>query len=207
MDLKTVPDQYRLAFTRGEKARFGGKQLRFSVVRAGTLHLPSGQIVACDPLVGHNREHFVQAVLPGRYPVDLSLGHNAREDVERIVFARILFTKNRPVVWVRALRESEANRGEAENEPFGFLSTSGTAALMDNETAKLFHLDSVEEVDQILDALVANYQPERNWLNHPIDDRHNVILFSSSEGGNPSPSYFAIDEAGDVCLALTKMVN
>jgi hypothetical protein len=205
MDRESLTHFYQLAFTRGQTASIGGKHLRFSVIRAGLLHLPSGQIVACDPLVGHEREPFVQAVLPGRYPVDLSLGHDEAGDVERIVFARLLFTKNKPVVWVKALRESEANLTAEDDEPFGFLPASGTAAFMDKETAELFRLDSIDELDQILDDLVANYHPERNWFNHQVDDRHNMIMFSPGRSAGICPTYFAIDDAGDVCLALTKL--
>ena len=207
MDRKSLTHSYQLAFTRGQTASIGGKHLRFSVVRAGTLHLPSGQIVACDPLVGHEREPFVQAVLPGRYPVDLSLGYDEAEDVEQIVFTRLLFTKSKPVVWVKALRESEAHLAAEDDEPFGFSPTSGTAAFMDKDTAELFHLDSIDELDQILDDLVANYRPKRNWFNHQVDDRHNVIMFSPGRSAGNCPTYFAIDDAGDVCLALTKLYH
>src|SRR5262245_45065626 len=66
------PDLVR-AFRTGE--RFGDRTAR--VVEAGTLALPTGRIVACDPgclLSGHGREQpYTRAVPPGRYPVLLSL--------------------------------------------------------------------------------------------------------------------------------------
>ena len=205
MQRNSISQLYEQAFTRGAALRIGGRDLRFSVVRVGTLYLPSGQIVACDPLVGQEREPFIQAVLPGRYPVDLSLGLDVAADVERVVLARILFTRNNPVIWIKALRRNEAHLASDDGTSFGFLVNSGTAAFMDKKTADLFHLDSMDEVDQFLDLLVANYRPERNWLNHAIDDEHNVILFSARQGESPCPSYFAIDDAGDICLALTKI--
>ena len=204
MDLNSLPQLYHQAFTRGQTI-FAGRKLRFSVIRAGTLHLPSGHIVVCDPLVGHEREPFVQAVLPGRYAVDLSMGRDEAVDVERIVFARILFTKNMPVVWVKAFRINEVSPPAEDGGSFGFVATSATAAFMDLETAALFQLKTVDEVDRLLDALIVNYRPERNWLNYPVDDGHNVILFSASRNGARFPSYFAIDDGGDVCLALTKL--
>jgi hypothetical protein len=205
MQLNTLAQQYAQAFTRGEMASFGGQTLHFSVVRAGTLYLPSGQIVACDPLVGREREPFVQAVLPGRYPVDLSLGRDVATNVERTAFARILFTKNEPVIWIKALRGNEAHVVTDDATPFGFAVNSGTAAFMDKETADRFQVESLDEVDHFLDLLVANYRPERNWLNHLVDDQHNVILFSARQGEGLIPSFFAIDDAGDVCLALTRL--
>jgi hypothetical protein len=79
------------------------------------------------------------------------LDHDETEDVERIVFARLLFTKNRPVVWVKALQGSEAKLVMEDDQPFGFSPVSGTAAFMDKETDGLFHLDSIDELGQILD--------------------------------------------------------
>ena len=48
-----------------------------------------------------------------------------------------------------------------------------------------------------LDDLVANFKPTRNWLAHSVNEKHNVMLFSSGLGNGLYPSYFAIDEAGE----------
>lgn len=207
MDHKPLPEMYESAFSRGELALFANRSWRISVVRAGTLCLPSGQIVACDPLTGRMREPFVQAVMPGRYAVDLSLGLDVAEKVERALFARILFTKNKPVIWVKALCENETAAREEQGEAFGFVVRSGTAAYMDQETAALFHLNSMKDVDQFLDRLVSNYRPERNWLNYAVDGEHNLILVSAEKGPGPLPTYYAIDDDGDICLALTRLFS
>lgn len=205
MDKKSLPRLYQSAYTRDDIILVAGKKLRISIVRAGTLRLPSGKIVACDPLVGQDRKPFVQAVLPGHYPVDLSLGYDKADAIERILFARILFTKNRPIVWVKAFREGERELKTEADIPFGLMFTSGTGAFMDKETAERFRIESIDEVDQILDELVANYSPDRNWLNHNVDARHNVIMFSPGHRAEVCPTYFAIDDAGDICLALIKL--
>lgn len=207
MDRKPLPEMYESAFRRGELALFANRSWRISVVRAGTLYLPSGQIVACDPLTGRKREPFVQTVMPGRYPVDLSLGIDLADKVERTLFARILFTKNEPVIWVKAFREGEAPAREEGGGAFGFAAHSGAAAFMDQETAALFHLKSMKDVDQFLDRLVGNYRPERNWLNYAVDGEHNLILFSAEKGPGPLPTYYAIDDEGDICLALTRLFS
>lgn len=203
IDRSTLPELYQTAFTRDHSALFGGRHMRFSVVRGGMLSVPSGRIVACDPLVGNQRQSFVQTVLPGRYPVDFSLGHDAIDAAERILFSRILFTKNNPTIWVKALCESEA--GQEEGDGFGFIASSGTVAYLDQESAALFRLDSMVDLDLFLDKLVGNYRPKRSWLNHPLDDEHNAIFFTSSHSDRPVPTYFAIDDGGDVCLALTSL--
>lgn len=200
-DISDLPVLYQTAYTRDHAALFGGRHTRFSVVRAGIIILPTGRIVACDPLIGSERDPFVQSVLPGRYAVDLSLGYDTAEGVERILFSRILFTKNDPIIWVKALRESEA--GQEDGEEFGIRTASGTVAYMDQEIAAHFKLDSMVDLDHFLDRLIGNYRLRRSWLNHTFDESHNAICFTSATIDRPVPTYFAIDEAGDVCLALT----
>lgn len=201
MDLNTLSKLYQIAFTNGRSWRFGRHVNHFSVARAGILVLASGRIVACDPLVSGQREPFVQAVLPGRYPVDLSLARRDGEKEERIVLARVKFTKNSPVMWVKAMTPSQLE--QEEGELAGYHSSTGTGAFMDAESAVRFRLETIIDVDRMLDRLMANYQPVRNWLDFPIGERHNIIFFTSGFEEGSYPSYFAVDSAGDVCLLLT----
>jgi len=203
MDLKSIPQLYQIAFRHGRSWRFEEDTIYFSVSRAGVLRLPSGRIVACDPLVSGSREPFVQGVPPGRYPVDLALARRDEEKEERIVLARVLFTKNAPVMWVRALGAKKPQETAENAEGAGYVVTTGTGAFMDAEAASLFHLDTIDDVDRILDDLMANYRPVRNWLEHAIDERHNVILFTSGFETEIYPSYFAVDAGGDICLLVT----
>jgi hypothetical protein len=61
----------------------------------------------------------------------------------------------------------------------------------------------LKEIDSLLIELTANYKPHRYWLDHPIDRRLNVVMFSSGEGEGFYPSYFGIDEEGDICTLVT----
>ncbi len=203
IDRMQLPNLYQTAFTRDHSALIGDRQMQISVVRAGTLYLPSGRIVFCDPLIDQKRESFVQNVLPGRYAVDLSLGLDEEANVERILFSRILFTKNEPGLWVKALCESEA--GHVDEASFGLHTPSGTAAYMDQETAAKFQLESLADLDCFLDRLVGNYRPSRSWLVHAHDDEHSAIFFTSSRTDLPIQTYFAVDAGGDICLALSSL--
>ncbi len=201
MDLNTLSKLYQIAFTHGRSWRFGKHINHFRVARAGILILSSGHIVACDPLVSGEREPFVQAVLPGRYPVDLSLARREGEKEERIVLARVLFTKNAPVMWIKAMTAAQSE--QEEKDVYGYHSSTGTGAFMDAESAARFRLETIIDVDRMLDRLMANYQPVRNWLEYPLTDRHNIIFFTSGFDEGFYPSYFAVDSAGDVCILLT----
>ena len=202
MDLKSVAKLYQIAFTHGRSWHVNETVYRFSVARAGLLRLPSGRITACDPLVSGSREPFVQSVPPGIYPVDLAVARHHEEKEERIVMARILFTRNAPVMWVKALGQ-KISQADPAAENAGYPVTTGTGAFMDAETAVLFKLETIAAVDHLLDNLMANYRPVCNWLEHPIDQRHNVIIFTSGYDSDNYPSYFAVDAGGDICLLLT----
>ena len=175
----------------------------FSVSRAGALRLPSGRITACDPLVSGDREPFVQSVPPGVYPVDLAIVRRDEEKEQRIVMARIMFTRNAPVMWVKAVTKKKPQASLDVEEEFGYKVTTGTGSFMDAETAGLFQLITIDDVDRILDDLMANYRPVCNWLENPIDESHNIILFTPGTEIDVYPSYFAIDAGGDICLLVT----
>jgi hypothetical protein len=203
MNINNVVELYQYAFSSSESILLGDEVFRFIVVRAGELLLPTGRIVACDPLVESVRSPYVQSVPSGRYLVDLAIARREKDGDERIVFARILFTGESPVVWVKALRKGEKGEAAPNGGGFVYSVSSNTGAFMDEETAALFRLATLDDVDRLLDDLVTNFKPTRNWLNHSLDEGHNVMLFSSGYGKGQYPSYFAIDEAGDVCLLLT----
>jgi hypothetical protein len=201
--LGELPELYQIAFTRDHTSLFAGRRTEFSVIRAGTLALPSGQIVVCDPLIGEQCKPFVQGVLPGHYPVDFSLGYDSVEKDERILFSRILFTKEKPVMWVRAIRD--AGEGEKNDESPGILSASRVIALMDRSTADQFEIGSMTDLDDLLNKLVSNYRPHRSWLNHAIDKDRNGIFLTTASSDRQIDSYFAIDFEGDICFLLTSL--
>lgn len=200
--LERLHEQVAAAFTQGGELRAGGETWRFGVARAGEVSLPSGRIVACDPLVSGPRGPFLQAVRPGRYPVDLALAQDGRGG-ERVALARVLFTARPPAVWVRALRAGQKEAALAQGAIFGYTAESGTAAFLDADAAA--HLDPAAgaDIDALLEALTANYRPQRYWLDYPLARKLNVVMFSAGSGEGTYASYFGIDEAGDVCCLVT----
>lgn len=204
LDLTSLPQLYQTSFTRDTVGSIAEREMRFSVVRAGTLALPSGQLVICDPLVGRHDKPLAQSVLPGRYPVDLSLGFDPETQLEQIVFARILFAHTEPALWVKGLQREEVGGGQADR--FGFVSVSGTVGLMDKSAAAQFNPRSLQQLDHFLDNLVANFKPRRSWLNHPLGDEYNGIFLTVGEKERHVRTFFAVDDEGDICLALSSLL-
>ena len=193
---------YPLAFTQGRTLAAEGREWQFGVARAGDVSLPSGRIVACDPLVSGPRDPFLQSVPRGRYPVDLALAR-AQAGGERIALARVLFTARPPSVWVMALRKGEKEAALARGSIYGYTADSGTGAFMDAETAVATDLSTRPDIDEVLQQLTANYRPNRYWLDYPVARKHNIVMFAAGSGEGRYASYFGIDEAGDVCVLVT----
>jgi hypothetical protein len=197
-----INDLYPLAFNPGGTFSEGGRTVTFSVVTAGLLSLPSGRIVACDPLTAGRQAPFVQTVLPGRYAVDLALVQGVNS-TEHVAMARIKFTKRQPEVWVMALLKGQSLAELSEGSFFGYRSDSGTGSFMDADAVSQADFANLEDIDSLLIELTANYKPQRYWLEYPLERRLNIVMFSSGRGEGSYPSYFGIDEAGDICTLVT----
>lgn len=197
-----IAETYPIVFTRGRTIERDGRTLSFAVTTAGRVSLPTGQIVACDPLTTERCPPFIQTVLPGRYAVDLALVRSA-DAAESVAMARVKFTSRQPAVWVMALRKGENPGALASGDYFGYRSESGTGAFMDAGAASQADLAHHEDIDSLLVSLTSNYQPHRYWMEYPLDRRLNVVMFSSGQGAGSYASYFGIDDAGDVCVLVT----
>ncbi len=93
-----------LAFGGGSTVQ-DGESLDFRTEDAGILHLATGRIAACDPLVCPNPRPFTRRVPPGDCPVDLAVAVLGGED-ERIASARIRFSGSPTVAWVALMDDT-----------------------------------------------------------------------------------------------------
>jgi hypothetical protein len=197
-----ISELYPIAFTDRSVLSEEGRTITISVAKAGLLSLPSGHVVACDPLSTGRPSPFVQTVLPGRYAVELSLARRGN-GAEYVAMARIKFTDRQPTVWVMALLKGQDPAALPEGSFFGYRTDSGTGAFMDVEVVPKANFAHLEEIDSLLVELTGNFKPHRYWLEYPVDRSQNVVMFSSGEGEGSYPSYFGIDKEGDICTLVT----
>src|SRR5262249_4363576 len=66
---------------------------KIKTIALGNLELPTGQIVATDPLVQPDRHALARGVAPGRYPVTLYDAHG------RIALAALRLRPGKPAKW------------------------------------------------------------------------------------------------------------
>ncbi|WP_417430654.1 DUF4241 domain-containing protein [Halpernia sp.] len=106
---------------------------------AGELHISSGEIIACDPLITNDKAPFLIKFPNGNFPV---LIHKEKES-NCIAYVEITFSKNKIEKWELALCENQNLKDLKEGEIFGYPVKSGMGCFMDAKTQEcLNHLET-----------------------------------------------------------------
>jgi len=169
----------------------------------GTLILPSGQLIACDPsyLCSHDDiVPFAKTLLPGTYPVTLALvdylvGESSPSSL--ITCARIDFSSGTPTTWELAVLPDQDPRTLPLGRFFGFGVDCGMACFLDETTHQ--HLTGQQDWDSFYRQL------QRPWTDVPIDPTNgaNLIAFTAGYGDGEYPSYWGVDDQGEICCFVT----
>lgn len=199
------------AFTPGALFERDGGTATISVHRLGDLVVPTGAIVACDPLAFPDRPAFSRRVSPGSYPVEVSVARMRNGD-ERITCARLRLKEAEPVRWEIATIAGQDRASPKEGEIFGYPVDAGVGCFMDARTAGLL-LKACDRLkphenyyDDVLAAeMEANDRPTWGYANHRPDPTRNdnALVFSSGWGDGYYASVWGFDSAGDVTCLLT----
>lgn len=186
----------------------------------GKLALPSGFIVACDPLLGlHDALPFTRRMPPGEYPVFMIVAgsYNRR----RNALLKVIFSDEKAAQWELAYVPGQAAGGTHDNNIFcGFTTDAGIGCLCDAHTQK--HYNAYLERffrdhpnGDIYDSLFARAFARKHVIeeNHsfnfhlPAHPRQNVIMFHTGYGDGIYPAYWGVSESGTICsLVIDFMV-
>lgn len=115
---------------------------------AGKIALPTGRIVACDPVITNDMREFKVNVSAGEFPV---LVHKEKES-NCIAYVEIVFGTDEITDWKLATTEDQNIDDLKGEEIFGYPVESGMGCFMDFETQeslnhlerKLFHSKGTE---------------------------------------------------------------
>lgn len=187
------------ATTAGE-TKVGGWTLRRH--DSGSLLLPTGRIVACDPaVISGEEEAFVRTVAPGSYPVSLVLATDSEKG--RVAAAIVRFSDAAPVSWERA-RTVE----DDDLEMTGYGVDSATGCFLDSSALAIVatELEPTGQWEQLLEEAL-EVAPSDDWFsaNIPVSQSPptNAIAFSSGFGDGLYASLFGLDTAGKAVCLLT----
>ena len=193
-------------------------EMEVDILDIGEVNLPTGEILACDPLVElEDAKTFIQRVPTGKYPVKISVVPS-KEYGDRYACVKVEFSKNKPVVYELAVTGVEENMDEAkEDEFYGFGVDAGMGCVVDKKAQEEYikyweKLVEEEEADNpfddIFDDLLAEsakkypkYQREYgDWANWTIPNTDvNIPIFTSGWGDGYYPCYFGYDKDGELC--------
>lgn len=187
-----------LKFLHGGKSQSVLKNGTLTKEYIGDLNLPTGKIVANDPLAFFEHNSFKIAVPSGSYPVFAHILHFETFGCsdKRVGFAEIKFNDNIPVRFKLAQRDDENGKND-----YGV--DSGTGGFMDLETDKLRIGEDEDAWEPMEKQLFENYKNTYCTTNYFIDETHNMILFSSGVGDGGYTSYFGYDKTGNICNLTT----
>ncbi len=190
-----------------------GERIGDAVIEVRTvaqLYVPSGRIIACDPLVPMDTQPFTTVVPVGTHPVEIAIARFPNED-ERIAAARVRFSNEAPAQWLMALREGQNPATLKEDESFGYGVDAGMGCFMDAESWVIYDQRLEEDSqnpnasyydDVIAKEVAVNYKHTRDWTDHHprAGDPHNVVMFSSGFGDGIYSSYFGMRDGRPICL-------
>lgn len=170
-----------------------------------TINLPTGKIVANDPICFYQKEPFEKKVKPGKYPIVLYI--HCIDNDKRVSFAEIRFSSNIPVKFELAVHAGEALTELADNEYYGYGVDSGTGGFCDKKTC-----DKYEEFDktppEIEDMLSESYVDTYSTADYHLPNTDlNIAVFSAGFGDGCYPSYWGFDKDGNICSLITDFLT
>lgn len=202
-----------------ERAMINGTVLECRFL--GKLVLPSGFVVACDPLLGlHDALPFSKRMAPGEYPVSMVLA--GRRNRRRNALIRLMFSDERAIQWeLAAVPGQSGEPGTGAAQYYGFTAEAGIGCLCDAYSQKHYnrYLESFfrdHPDSNIYDTLFEEAFGRRDHIDAegcsfnfylPSHPRLNVIMFNTGYGDGIYPAYWGLSKDGEVCsLVIDFMV-
>ncbi|ANM12575.1 MULTISPECIES: DUF4241 domain-containing protein [unclassified Rhizobium] len=178
------------------------------VIHIGNVELPSGRIVAADPLAQPDRPALARTVAPGDYPVTLYKAFG------RIAAAGMRFAEGRPDHWELAVLPGQDVATLKDGEVFGYPVDAGLGCYMDADTLDLIGEREAQaqaqkpdaDINYYDDVLAADLDANKGAyaLHRPVaGKRGNVALFWSGWGDGFYPVFWGLDKDGRALVLLT----
>ena len=183
------------------------------IKKIGELNIPTGKIVACDPLVEPESEPITIEFPKGVFPVYLYY----TKDDSAIAFAELRFSDAAVAKWQMALVDDQDIKELEENEIFGYAVESSLGCFMDVEAQTMMLKHERELIDSMGDKFTSyydNYVDNLFFGPNAVDeyycnvkpyekDPNNVIIFQSGFGDGFYGSYIGYGKDGKIAKLVT----
>ncbi|MBO2007611.1 DUF4241 domain-containing protein [Hymenobacter negativus] len=182
------------------------------------LWLPTGHVVACDPLVYFNPQPFTRNCPPGRYSVFLHL----LPDEGLIAYAELRISSATAVHWEQAVNAGQNLDTLEADEIFGYPVDAGLGCFMDQTTVALLDQHDADLQAQLGDQYISyfdNYVDDELFtgptatghdycLLQPYAHReNNAAVFQAGYGDGFYATYVGLDAAGQPVKFVTEFIE
>ncbi|MFF4256067.1 DUF4241 domain-containing protein [Streptomyces sp. NPDC001663] len=207
------PRDYTWLFTPGTTFAYeSGTSGVIHVADGGTLDLPTGRVVACDPFVylgTGDIEPFTVTVEPGRYRVEAAVATLTRPDEppaerphRRVAAARLVIRDEPTVTWELALLPEQDPAELKDDEFFGYGVDAGTGCFYDASAEEAFP-GTQEEEGPLWEAFENSDWSAGPHLVTSLGTGHTLAAFTSGWGDGSYPTWVGRSATGEVTCFLT----
>lgn len=184
---------------------------------AGKIHLSTGSIVACDPLITNDMASFKVNFPQGEFPV---LVHKERES-NCIAYVEIVFSAAQISEWKLATTDGQNIEELKGEEIFGYPVESGMGCFMDAETQdclnhlekRLFHRKGAEFMGIYEEFFHEHFFDENGAIDQfaflkPDEDKAgNIFAFETGYGEGFYASYIGFGIDGEPVKLVSEFIE
>ena len=184
---------------------------------AGKIHLSTGSIVACDPLITNDMASFKVNFPQGEFPV---LVHKERES-NCIAYVEIIFSDAQISEWKLATTDGQNIEELKGEEIFGYPVESGMGCFMDVETQdclnhlekRLFHRKGAEFMGIYEEFFHEHFFDENGAIDQfaflkPDEDKAgNIFAFEAGYGEGFYASYIGFGIDGEPVKLVSEFIE
>jgi len=198
------PHLFEAAYIKGTTQILNDSTVQLYGINIGTIKLPSGRLIACDPiLVEEYGIPFTQQFPTGEFPVQLSIARQGPE--ERIAFARIKFSDEPVAKWEFALLKDQEPLPVGGKKKHGFVVDGGLGIFADAEAIKSLNTAAMQSLSDTVYREMDKHTHYDWRYNIHESGSHNLAMFSTGFGDGVYSTYIGFDAGGKPCRLLTDM--
>jgi len=198
------PSIFESAYFEHARTREDSTDIFFYAVSIGNLHIESGKIIACDPIVMQDAHPFVQRFPTGEFPVQLAIAKVDSD--ERVAFSRIYFSNHPVAKWEFALDKGKKQIPLAGDDFYGYGVDGGEGIFIDSaanaDFTQLRNNDEDLWEAVFAEEVVKNYRNTWQFVLYHFQG-HNLACFSTGFGDGTYATYVGYDASGKICRLLT----
>lgn len=201
-----VPD-LDLLLTAGRRVEHDGVLYALEAHELGSVVLPTGKVVGCDPLVPRTTP-FADAVEPGHYPLRAwvaVLSEDGSESERRVAALQLVIADEPVAAWTMALLPGQDVTALEDDGFFGYGVDAGTGTLADQVAVEALSTWDYERIDEVFIPAQIPDDPIEAVIAAVVDERTaaNVYVVGSGWGDGVYATYVGRTEDGRIAGFVT----